>query len=69
MRRFRTAAVLIAAILYIVLPTDAVPDFIPLVGWVDDLLVLAGGLYFLWKQLRGGPPPRPPEPRDLPPPD
>lgn len=28
------------ALAYVVLPTDVVPDFIPLLGWVDDALVL-----------------------------
>ena len=28
------------ALAYVILPTDVVPDFIPLVGWVDDALVL-----------------------------
>ena len=28
------------ALAYVVLPTDVVPDFIPLMGWVDDALVL-----------------------------
>ena len=28
------------ALAYVVLPTDVVPDFIPLMGWVDDALVI-----------------------------
>ena len=28
------------ALAYVVLPIDVVPDFLPLVGWVDDALVL-----------------------------
>lgn len=28
------------ALAYVVLPTDVIPDFIPLMGWVDDALVL-----------------------------
>ncbi len=28
------------ALAYVVLPIDLVPDFLPLVGWVDDALVL-----------------------------
>lgn len=28
------------ALAYVVLPTDVVPDFVPLLGWVDDALVL-----------------------------
>ncbi|KAI8475335.1 MAG: hypothetical protein J3K34DRAFT_61055 [Monoraphidium minutum] len=36
------------ALLYILSPLDAIPDFIPLIGWVDDILValyLATTLY------------------------
>lgn len=32
---------LIAALLYVVLPLDAIPDMIPVAGWIDDLAVLA----------------------------
>jgi small GTP-binding protein len=31
---------LVAALLYVVLPLDAVPDPIPVVGWLDDIAVL-----------------------------
>lgn len=31
---------LVAAILYILLPVDIIPDFIPMLGATDDLLVL-----------------------------
>ncbi len=36
-----------AALVYIVLPFDLVPDFIPVLGWIDDLVVLlvAAGLF------------------------
>ena len=30
----------ILAILYVVSPFDFLPDFIPMIGWADDLLVL-----------------------------
>lgn len=33
------AVVLILALLYIVSPVDLIPDFIPVVGWADDLAV------------------------------
>ena len=32
--------VLIAAICYFICPTDAVPDFVPLLGYTDDLAVI-----------------------------
>jgi len=28
--------------LYIVFPFDLIPDFIPIIGWIDDLMSLAG---------------------------
>jgi uncharacterized membrane protein YkvA (DUF1232 family) len=36
-----TVASLVAALLYVVSPIDAIPDFIPFVGYVDDGLVVA----------------------------
>jgi uncharacterized membrane protein YkvA (DUF1232 family) len=36
------AVVLLLALLYIVSPVDFIPDFIPVVGWLDDLLIGAG---------------------------
>ena len=36
---------LILALIYTVSPIDLVPDFIPIVGWFEDaLLVIVGGL-------------------------
>jgi uncharacterized membrane protein YkvA (DUF1232 family) len=34
-------ATLIGAIAYFVLPTDAIPDYIPVIGYTDDAAVLA----------------------------
>ncbi len=34
--------VIILALLYILSPIDLIPDFIPVVGWADDLAVGVG---------------------------
>src|SRR3954463_7238732 len=41
---FHVRATLIAALAYFILPFDAVPDFIPVAGFVDDASVLAAAL-------------------------
>jgi uncharacterized membrane protein YkvA (DUF1232 family) len=41
---FHVRATLVAALAYFILPFDAVPDFIPVVGFVDDASVLAAAL-------------------------
>ena len=43
---WRTIAVLVAALAYVLTPFDLVPDFIPIIGWSDDCLALAGALAF-----------------------
>lgn len=41
----------VLAVVYAVLPVDAVPDVIPVVGWLDDIgfLGLAAGL--IWRDM------------------
>jgi uncharacterized membrane protein YkvA (DUF1232 family) len=48
------------AIVYLLMPFDAIPDIAPVVGWLDDILFLIGALGMLF-----GSAPRPaaPEPR------
>ena len=46
----------LAALLYLVIPTDLSPDVVPVVGWIDDLiavlLAIANGL--LWaRKIKG----------------
>ena len=43
---WRTIAVLVAALAYVLAPFDLVPDFLPVIGWGDDCLALGGALAF-----------------------
>ncbi|MGL4986606.1 MAG: YkvA family protein [Treponemataceae bacterium] len=40
-------AVLIGAIIYVISPIDAIPDILPVVGWVDDIAVVGFVLFQL----------------------
>jgi uncharacterized membrane protein YkvA (DUF1232 family) len=31
-------------LVYTVLPIDLIPDLVPIIGWIDDLLVLGGAI-------------------------
>ncbi len=37
-------AILVAAVAYVLCPFDAIPDYIPVVGWADDIGVLGAAL-------------------------
>ncbi|MBE7652158.1 DUF1232 domain-containing protein [Tenacibaculum finnmarkense genomovar finnmarkense] len=34
-------AIIVGALLYVVSPIDAIPDFIPVLGWLDDIAIVA----------------------------
>ena len=40
----RVKAILLGAIAYFVLPIDAIPDYIPIIGYTDDAAVLAAAI-------------------------
>ena len=44
---------ILAALLYLVSPVDLVPDFIPGLGWLDDLVVMAVLAWVLIARQRG----------------
>lgn len=44
-------SVVIAALVYFIAPLDAIPDFAPIVGYLDDLGVIAWTIRFLGKEL------------------
>jgi uncharacterized membrane protein YkvA (DUF1232 family) len=45
---WKSVALIIGAILYFVSPLDAIPDFIPLLGFADDAFIIA----FVMRQVR-----------------
>jgi len=46
-----TIAAIVAALLYVLSPVDIIPDFIPVVGYVDDALVMAACLKMVEQDL------------------
>ena len=48
---FRSVMVFFGAILYVLLPTDLIPDFVPGLGQIDDAAVLVLCLKLLEKDL------------------
>lgn len=50
----RNVLMVIAALLYLISPADVIPDFIPLIGWLDDLMILSMVLERLLPQLKEG---------------
>jgi len=36
---------------YFIMPVDLIPDYIPVVGYSDDLVALAYGLHAVWKNV------------------
>lgn len=41
-RTMKNVLLLVGCILYLLSPIDLVPDVIPVLGWLDDIVVLAG---------------------------
>jgi uncharacterized membrane protein YkvA (DUF1232 family) len=45
-------SVVVAALLYFIAPLDAMPDFAPFVGFLDDIGIIAWTIRFLGKEIR-----------------
>lgn len=50
----RAVLILLVAILYAVMPMDLIPDVIPAIGQIDDLLALTAALVLLWRRSQAG---------------
>jgi uncharacterized membrane protein YkvA (DUF1232 family) len=55
------------AVLYFLSPVDAIPDIIPILGWLDDLGVLSATAFWMVRQVQQYHPEPTPDgmPRDL----
>lgn len=40
------------ALIYLVVPTDAIPDIVPVLGWLDDAGILGLGLSYFVASVR-----------------
>ncbi|WP_257462357.1 YkvA family protein [Archangium lipolyticum] len=40
------------AVLYFVMPVDALPDFLPILGWLDDIGVLSAAAFFVVREVQ-----------------
>ena len=44
---------IVAVVGYVVSPLDLIPEFIPVIGYFDDLIILSAGIYFTVKMIPG----------------
>ena len=42
----------VMAVLYFLSPVDVLPDFIPVLGWLDDLGVLSAAAFFMVREVQ-----------------
>ena len=44
-------AIIIAGIVYLILPVDLIPPLVPVFGWLDDIILWIAILYFMGTEL------------------
>lgn len=44
--------ILVGAVLYALLPFDFVPDFLPFIGFIDDLILLVSAISYAWERIK-----------------
>jgi len=49
----RARAILPALVLYLAMPLDVIPDFIPLLGYLDDVLIVLAAAWLLLRLIPG----------------
>ena len=42
----------VLAVVYFLSPVDAIPDIIPMLGWLDDLGVLSAAAFFMVREVQ-----------------
>lgn len=57
-------SIALLAVAYVVFPFDAIPDVIPVLGWLDDLGVLGAVAWFFVREINAHPPTADALPRD-----
>lgn len=60
--RWKAVIWLIAGAVYLLWPYDVIPDFLVLVGWIDDLLIAGLAAYMAMRSLKKKLAPRPERP-------
>lgn len=48
---YKSKALISAVVAYLLLPIDIIPDFIPVVGYIDDLVLVTWALHHLLNQI------------------
>jgi uncharacterized membrane protein YkvA (DUF1232 family) len=48
---WRAKLLVVFVIAYALWPFDLIPDLVPVVGWIDDLIIVPAGLWLAWRMI------------------